>query len=110
MPSLHADLGPGVTALVTTRAGGVSTGPYATLDLARHVGDQAAYVATNRTILQGRVGAPVVYVNQVHGARVGLVGQAHLGTFDPELAAGAGDVRGRLRQADPHPNRVEVVA
>ena len=73
MLSLHADLGPGVTALVTTRAGGVSTGPYATLDLARHVGDHSHYVATNRAILQRRVGAPVVYVNQVHGARVATV-------------------------------------
>lgn len=73
MVSLHADLGPGVTALVTTRAGGVSTGPYATLDLALHVGDQSAYVQTNRAILQGRVGAPVVYVNQVHGARVAVL-------------------------------------
>jgi YfiH family protein len=73
MANLHADLGPGVTALVTTRAGGVSSGPYATLDLALHVGDRSAHVVTNRAILERRVGAPVVYVNQVHGARVAVL-------------------------------------
>ncbi|MBZ0144380.1 MAG: laccase domain-containing protein, partial [Rhodocyclaceae bacterium] len=37
-----------VRALVTTRAGGVSRGPYAAMNLALHVGDDAAAVAENR--------------------------------------------------------------
>ena len=71
---LPADLGPGVTAFVTTRAGGVSEPPYDSLNLARHVGDRAEKVSANRDAVVRWLGMPVAYVNQVHGAWVHVIG------------------------------------
>ncbi|MBL7500365.1 peptidoglycan editing factor PgeF [Frankia sp. CNm7] len=56
--------------LFTERAGGVSTGPYASLNLGGHVGDDPEAVATNRRRLTVRAGVPVHFTRQVHGARV----------------------------------------
>lgn len=62
----------GVHALITTRAGGVSQAPYASLNLGDHVGDDPAAVAANRQRLrQALVGADEpVWLEQVHGTRV----------------------------------------
>lgn len=60
----------GVRALVTTRAGGASTGPYAGLNLGRHVGDDPAAVDENRRRLEGLLPAPPVWLEQVHGSTV----------------------------------------
>jgi copper oxidase (laccase) domain-containing protein len=60
----------------TDRYGGVSTGPYAELNLGGHVGDDAAAVVTNRHRVAERIGMPagqVLYMNQVHGADVAVV-------------------------------------
>lgn len=70
MAWLTADLGPGVTATVTTRADGVSEPPYESLDLAYHVGDRPAHVRANRARVSAALGVPVVYVDQVHGREV----------------------------------------
>ncbi len=70
---LPADLGPGVRAGFTTRAGGASTGEYASLDLALHVGDDPAVVGVNRRRLAAWAGAPVRYARQVHGTGVAVV-------------------------------------
>ena len=59
---------PGVRAVCTTRDGGVSTGPCASLNLGDHVGDEPRCVATNRAILERAIGARPVYLEQVHGA------------------------------------------
>ncbi|MDX1593277.1 MAG: peptidoglycan editing factor PgeF [Gammaproteobacteria bacterium] len=61
-----------VRAVVTTRAGGTSTGPYATWNLGDHVGDDPAAVAANRALLGRVLGAagPVLWLRQVHGTRV----------------------------------------
>ncbi len=61
-----------VHALTTTRRGGVSEGGYAGLNLAAHVGDATAAVASNRQILyqELRLGQPVVWLQQVHGTQV----------------------------------------
>jgi YfiH family protein len=59
-----------VRALVTTRAGGVSRGPYAALNLATHVGDDPAAVAENRRRLRAQLPAEPLWLNQVHGSRV----------------------------------------
>ncbi len=64
------DLGPGVRAGFTTRSGGVSAPPWDSLNLAAHVGDDPAAVATNRGEVAGWLGVPVAYATQVHGARV----------------------------------------
>ncbi len=58
-----------VRALVTTRHGGVSTGPYASFNLGDHVGDDPAAVAANRHLLRTRLPAEPVWLQQVHGTR-----------------------------------------
>lgn len=61
-----------VRALSTTRAGGVSRGGYASLNLAEHVGDQPAAVQQNRALLRTRAELPAepMWLNQVHGTTV----------------------------------------
>lgn len=58
-----------VHAFVTTRAGGVSAGPYASLNLGDHVGDDPAAVAENRRRLGPHLPAAPVWLRQVHGIR-----------------------------------------
>lgn len=70
---VEIDLGQGVRAGFTARAGGVSRGAWAGLDLALHVGDDPAHVARNRELLHDRVGAPVHFPRQVHGTGVVVV-------------------------------------
>jgi len=67
---------PGVGALMTTRSGGVSSGPYASLNLRDGVGDDAAAVAHNRTTWTRSLGGAPVLLNQVHGTRVVRLGRA----------------------------------
>lgn len=61
-----------VRALITTRVGGVSRGPYAGLNLADHVGDDPARVQANRTYLRQAAGLPTepLWLHQVHGIDV----------------------------------------
>lgn len=59
-----------VRALATTRAGGVSRGPYASFNLAAHVGDDPAAVEENRRRLRARLPAEPRWLAQVHGTRV----------------------------------------
>jgi polyphenol oxidase len=59
-----------VKTLVTTRHGGVSLGPYASLNLGDHVGDLPAHVAENRALLQRRLPVTPRWLKQVHGVRV----------------------------------------
>ena len=69
-------LAPGITAAFTTRAGGVSAPPYDALDLALHVGDDPAAVATNRQRAAKRLGIAadrIVWCDQVHGDTVATV-------------------------------------
>lgn len=60
----------GVRAVCTTRGGGVSIGPYDSLNLGDHVGDNPAHVAANRATLQAALGVHPVFLNQVHGTNV----------------------------------------
>jgi YfiH family protein len=60
----------GVRALVTTRAGGVSEGPYASLNLGFGSGDDAAAVAENRRRLRELLPQEPRWLKQVHGANV----------------------------------------
>ncbi|WP_170162305.1 peptidoglycan editing factor PgeF [Caldimonas tepidiphila] len=59
-----------VGALMSSRDGGVSRGPYAGFNLGVHVGDDAADVATNRARFAEALGATPVFLDQVHGRRV----------------------------------------
>jgi len=63
---------PGVRAVTTTRHGGVSRDAWATLNLARHVGDEPERVAENRRRLQAALGlpAPPCWLEQTHGTAV----------------------------------------
>jgi hypothetical protein len=61
---------PRVRALVTTRAGGASAGPYASFNLGAHVGDDPGAVARNRARLREALPAEPVWLEQVHGATV----------------------------------------
>ncbi|MEB0057054.1 peptidoglycan editing factor PgeF [Variovorax sp. LG9.2] len=59
-----------VRALCTTRAGGVSTGPCASLNLGEHVGDAPEAVIENRSRLRSVIGVRPVFLRQVHGTDV----------------------------------------
>ena len=60
-----------VTAGVSLRHGGVSRSPYASLNLAEHVGDDPNAVAANRAILFQKTGLTNLrYCRQVHGTDV----------------------------------------
>lgn len=64
-------LPPGVGAFMSTRAGGVSDGPFASLNLGTAVGDDPGRVAENRRRFAAALkGAQPLYLRQVHGARV----------------------------------------
>ena len=68
-----------VSALVTTRSGGFSRGPWQGFNLGDHVGDEADAVAANRWLLQEQLGAGtrVQWLQQVHGTAVVLAPRAH---------------------------------
>jgi polyphenol oxidase len=63
----------GVTRAVTDRSDGVSAGRYAGLNLGAHVDDQPEAVAENRRRLAEKLGRPVLYMAQCHGADVAVV-------------------------------------
>ncbi|CAN5505180.1 peptidoglycan editing factor PgeF [soil metagenome] len=59
-----------VDALMTTRAGGVSEGPWRAMNLGVATGDDPLHVAANRAIYRRSMDAEPVYLQQVHGTRV----------------------------------------
>ena len=61
-----------IHAAVSLRAGGVSSGPYASLNLGDHVGDAPAAVAENRRRLRKALALPAepFWLQQVHGTQV----------------------------------------
>lgn len=76
-----------VRVLSTLRAGGVSKGPYASLNLAAHVGDRDDAVAANRLLLREAAHLPAEpwWLEQVHGTEVVL----HEGAAAPARADAA---------------------
>jgi YfiH family protein len=56
-----------VKAVCTTRAGGVSLAPFASMNLGNTVGDAAQQTQRNQGILRGALGAKPVFLKQVHG-------------------------------------------
>jgi polyphenol oxidase len=79
-PALAAS---GADAAVTARVGGVSSGPYATLNLSLGVGDDPDRVLENRRRLAAAFGVRpgyFVFASQVHGANVRVVGEADRGS------------------------------
>lgn len=60
----------GVCYFCTTRLGGVSQGPWASLNLGRHTKDDPAQVEENRLRLMQRLPGAPWWLNQVHGTNV----------------------------------------
>lgn len=85
---------PGVRAASTVRAGGVSDGPYASLNLGEHVGDAADRVATNRIALARSLGLPSepCWLEQVHGTRVLDLDDELPGRADGAVASASGRI------------------
>jgi purine-nucleoside/S-methyl-5'-thioadenosine phosphorylase / adenosine deaminase len=81
-----------LTAVVTTRHGGVSAGPYDSLNLGGHVGDAPAAVAENRRRLAAALGVDrLTIADQKHTATVAVVdgalaGRGHDGAADSAAA------------------------
>lgn len=74
----------GVTVAFTGREGGVSSAPYASLNLAGHVGDVPDDVDHNRAIVLEALGLGscrnrLTSAEQVHGESIALVGEAEVG-------------------------------
>lgn len=59
-----------VRALITTRAGGASQGPYASFNLGLRTGDDPRPVSANRLQLEALLPQPPRWLRQVHGATV----------------------------------------
>ena len=70
-----------VGCLISLRGGGVSEGPFASNNLARHVGDNDAHVLENRERLKqlGGYAAEPLWLHQVHGTDV---------VYAPDCSAG----------------------
>ena len=104
-----------VRSLQTTRHGGVSGAPYASLNLGDHVGDAPLAVERNRMLLEPLLPSEPVWLKQVHGVTVTDAAQADcwpehpqgVRRWDPRCCAAT------LPQADAcvsaHPGAVCVV-
>ena len=69
----------GVRIAFTSREGGTSTGPYASLNTGDHVEDDLECVLHNRAIVLEAIGfaqAPLIVPNQVHGTDIARVSKA----------------------------------
>jgi polyphenol oxidase len=83
---------PGVSALVTTRQGGVSTGAYASFNLAAHVGDDPVSVRRNREILRAALPSEPVWLDQRHTATVADAEAGPCGVADASVSRTPGTV------------------
>lgn len=77
-------LGERVGAFTTTRHGGVSEGPWDSMNIAINNGDDAGAVATNRMRLAALLPAEPRWLKQVHGSR-----SVHLADWQPDIEADA---------------------
>ena len=79
-----------VRAVSTTRLGGVSRGPYASLNLGARGADDPARVAENRTRVAAATGCPPpAWLDQVHGTAVARPARADAG--EPRADAATAD-------------------
>ncbi len=83
-----------VRAVSTTRGGGRSAAPFASFNLAAHVGDDPDAVAANRRRLMRELRLPdaPAWLNQVHGNTVVTAERPHTLTADASIAREAGRV------------------
>ena len=76
--------------IFTSRAGGVSVSPFATFNLASHVGDDPVAVAQNRVLLADSLGIAqnrIFFMNQVHGKQVAIIDEKSDVNQPPEADA-----------------------
>jgi len=85
---------PGVRAAMTLRTGGASGGPYASLNLGDHVGDDPGAVAENRRRLREALSLPTepLWLEQVHGTDVARFGGSTRPRADAAVALEPGQV------------------
>ncbi len=86
---------PRVRAFVTTRAGGVSGGEYASMNLGAHGGDAPRNVERNRLIVRELMPATPRWMAQVHGIEVAILDELapeHVATADAAVARSPGHV------------------
>ena len=83
-----------VRACVSLRGGGVSSGPYSSLNLATHVGDRPDAVARNRSRLGAALELPSEprWLEQVHGTRVVDLDEPWSGAADASVTRRPGVV------------------
>lgn len=79
---------PAARVVFTTRNGGVSSGPFASLNLGRLTEDDPVCVERNRAILTGELGVPFAYGRQVHGREVSHASAANDERAEPIPADG----------------------
>ena len=84
---------PGARALFTTRRGGSSRGPYASLNLGFKTADSREAVSANRAAVSDALQLPLSWVRQVHGSRVVAAPQ------DAEATDGAPEADGHATAA-----------
>ncbi len=89
-----------VRALSTLRGGGLSTGTYASFNLAQHVGDEPDHVRDNRALLRAAAGLPAepMWLEQVHGTAVAVHTDVagEVGAPPPRADAAVAFVPGRV--------------
>lgn len=84
-PWQPVELAPGVLAMFTSRAGGVSAAPFDTLNMSGSVGDQACAVAANRSRVAQACGLrpeQLSWMRQVHAAAVSYAPAGELPEVD----------------------------
>ena len=72
---------PNVRALITTRSGGVSLGPYASMNPADHVGDEPQAVTANRALLRAALPSEPFWLKQIHSD---IVAEAGVGPVEAD--------------------------
>jgi YfiH family protein len=78
---------PGASALFTTRRGGFSDGPYASLNLGRKTDDRPEAVVANRAAVARELGLELSFMRQVHGNRVVTVAARGDGLLEADAQA-----------------------
>jgi polyphenol oxidase len=81
---------PGGTALFTTRRGGVSDGPYQSLNLGLWTDDERDRVAENRARVERISGGRLAQARQVHGTDVIEANPGHVAEADGQVTARRG--------------------
>jgi YfiH family protein len=81
---------PGGSALFTTRRGGVSDGPFASLNLGLWTDDEAAHVRENRARVERLTGGRLAQARQVHGTDVVEADPGTVTEADGQVTAASG--------------------